>query len=106
MMEGVMKSHLVILIAAAVCTTAAVLCAGPRVKSVVVQLDDGTQQRFAEVATTLPQAREPAKCLGVNLEGLRDYGRSFMFIDVMHTCRKYGTLKTPYDGKADVDADG
>ena len=97
-----MKYYLMILVAAAVSTTAAILCAGPRVKSVTVQLDDGTQQQFAQ-ATTEPAAAtapEPAKCLGVNLEGLRDYGRSFMFIDVMHTCRKYGTLKTPYDAKA------
>ena len=109
-----------------------VLAAQPAIKNVIVTFQDGTQQRVdapapAQDATTQPTAAtqpttqaaikmvDPATApparriepfLGVNLEALRDYDRQFMFIDAMKTSRKFGSAKTPYDGKATIGPDG
>ena len=57
---------------------------------------------------TQPQvrARREEPFLGINLESLRDYDRQFMFIDAMKTSRRFGTARTPYDGKAILAPDG
>lgn len=52
-------------------------------------------------------ARQPSGTpLGVNIEGLVDYGRSMMFVDMMKAARKFGSAEAPWDGKAAVDARG
>ena len=79
-----------------------------------VRLRDGSSHELVERDSTpnnpttqpLNHVVSPATTLGINLEGLHDYDRSFMFIDAMHTCRKFGTVKHPYGQNAEVDADG
>ncbi len=98
-----------ILVAIAISLPAMLLRAEqPAVQSVTVQFADGSQQQLlAATAGPLdPHVLNPGRCLGINLEGLRDYDRSFMFIDAMKTCRKFGTVQMPYDEKAQVDANG
>jgi hypothetical protein len=74
----------------------------PQVSGVVVQFNDGTQQKLA--ATPADGWTRPI--LGMNLETPRDYARQFMFIDAMKTSRKFGSAQKPYDQSAAVDADG
>ncbi|WP_372522140.1 hypothetical protein [Sulfuricaulis sp.] len=44
--------------------------------------------------------------LGVNLEGVVDWGRSIMFADAMKHARHWGSVNAPNDEQAPVDADG
>ncbi len=44
--------------------------------------------------------------LGVNLEGVVDWSRSTMFADAMKHARHWGSVNTPNDEQAPVDADG
>jgi hypothetical protein len=108
-----MKYVLSLLAIAAVVATPALLLRAqnpPSVQSVTVQFTDGSQQQL--LAATQPSGeidphiQNPDRCLGINLEGLRDYDRSFMFIDAMKTCRKFGTAQMAYDEKGAVDANG
>lgn len=49
---------------------------------------------------------DPAVPLGVNLEGVVDWGRSIMFADAMKHARHWGSVNVPHDEQAPVDADG
>jgi hypothetical protein len=54
-----------------------------------------------------PPATGPATTqIGVNLEGVADFSRSMMFADAMKSARKFGSVKEPWDEKADVDDKG
>jgi hypothetical protein len=44
--------------------------------------------------------------MGVNLEGVADFSRSFMFADAMKAARHFGTVDAPWDEAAPVDANG
>jgi hypothetical protein len=44
--------------------------------------------------------------IGVNLEEIKDWSRSFMFVDAMKSARKFGSATTPWDETAPVDANG
>jgi hypothetical protein len=88
----------------------------PLVKNVIVQFADGTEQTVA--ANTPPATRPvvqpsgppfdapPGAFMGVNLEGVRDYDRAFMFINVIKSARRFGNVLRPFDGQAACDADG
>lgn len=52
------------------------------------------------------KAPGPPPELGVNLEEVHDFGRSFMFADAMKHSRPWGRHGTPHDEEAEVDADG
>src|SRR5262245_31205353 len=78
------------------------------IRSVTVHLADGSSQQFNPTsqpavdeanakANTANPPPDPSICMGINLEALRDYDRSFMFIDAMRTCRRFGTVKAPHD---------
>lgn len=43
---------------------------------------------------------------GINLEGINDYSRHFMFADLMKQSRPWGTYGKPYDESAPVDVSG
>ncbi len=49
---------------------------------------------------------QTGKELGVNLEGVSDWGRSWMFADAMKHARKWGSVFTPWDELSPVDAQG
>jgi hypothetical protein len=52
-------------------------------------------------------APRPAKPqMGVNLEGVIDYARSMMFVDLMKSARRFGSPSVPWDEKAPVDEHG
>jgi hypothetical protein len=58
---------------------------------------DGLESRmFLTVATPV----------GVNLEPVADWSRSFMFVDAMKSARRFGSASAPWDGTAQVDANG
>jgi hypothetical protein len=103
--------------------SAVVLLAAPlrgaepaRVTGVVVQFDNGTQQKLdAPVTPPAPAVTQPATqssadwprpILGVNIETNRDYERQFMFIDVMKTSRRWGSTTQPYNEKGPTGPDG
>ncbi|MCL2661545.1 MAG: hypothetical protein FWD64_13645 [Acidobacteriaceae bacterium] len=44
--------------------------------------------------------------LGVNIEGVYDWQRSFMFVDAMKSARAFGSPDTPWDESAAVGPDG
>lgn len=44
--------------------------------------------------------------VGLNLEGVRDWNRSFMFVDAMKSARQFGSASTPWDTAAVLDANG
>ena len=44
--------------------------------------------------------------LGVNLEGITDYSRLYMFADLAKASRQWGSPSAPWDGSASVDAQG
>ena len=44
--------------------------------------------------------------LGVNLEGVSDWARSKTFADAMKSARAFGSVNAPWDGAAQVDANG
>jgi hypothetical protein len=48
----------------------------------------------------------PAADLGVNLGWVTDWDRTQMFADAMKQARKFGSVTTPYDESANVDAQG
>src|SRR5687767_4526031 len=79
------------------------------VSGVVVQFSDGSQQTFdrqvGNPPTTAP-AGKTKSALGVNLEQLRDWSRSFVYIDAMKTSRKFASAKQPWSGTVPLDADG
>jgi len=56
------------------------------------------------IARGQPAASPPE--LGVNLEEVTDWGRSFMFADAMKHARPWGSYDKPYDERAPLDADG
>jgi hypothetical protein len=79
------------------------------VNGVVVQYSDGSSQRFdpANGPQTDPAAPRPAKsALGVNLEQLKDWSRSMVFIDAMKTSRKFASAKQPWSGTVPLDENG
>lgn len=88
------------------------------VSGVVVQYTDGTAQRFDPRATPPPTSApttmptevgtpaKPKSKLGVNVEQLRDYSRSMMFIDAMKTARKFGSAAKPWTGTVPLDENG
>ena len=57
---------------------------------------------------TVPRADFPATKpqIGVNLEGIADFGRSMMFADAMKSARKFGSVVAPWDENASRDKDG
>ena len=57
----------------------------------------------AAVAQTRPANRSR---VGVNIGGLSDYSSAFMFIDVMRTSRRFGSVERPWEGEVPLDADG
>ena len=44
--------------------------------------------------------------VGINLEAVNDWSRSFMFVDAMKSARQFGSVNTPWDEAAPVDANG
>jgi hypothetical protein len=63
----------------------------------------------ASAVTNVPSAefsRPEHAPLGVNLEAVRDYSQSMMFVDLMKAARKFGSPETPWDEKAPVGPDG
>lgn len=44
--------------------------------------------------------------VGVNVEAVSDYSRSFMFADAMKSARRFGTVGSPWDEAAPVDEQG
>ena len=98
--------------------------ASPRVTNVVVQFDDGSQQKLPAAEPTdvgtVPPSTEPTTApatqtssadwprpiLGVNLESIRDYERQFMFIDAIKSSRKWGSAAKPYDQQGPMGDDG
>ncbi|HVS72485.1 MAG TPA: fibronectin type III domain-containing protein [Phycisphaerae bacterium] len=44
--------------------------------------------------------------VGINLEGVDDWSRSFMFVDAMKSARQFGSVASPWDQSAPVDANG
>jgi hypothetical protein len=44
--------------------------------------------------------------IGINLEGLSDWSRSAMFVDMMKVSRKWGSVATPSDETTATDANG
>jgi hypothetical protein len=59
--------------------------------------------------TTVPTTTTGSTALasvGVNLEAVADYARLQPFADLMKSSRRWGSLATPWDGKAPVDASG
>jgi hypothetical protein len=48
----------------------------------------------------------PPATIGINLEGLTDWERSFMFIDAMRTARKFGVPSAAHGENAPLDANG
>jgi hypothetical protein len=67
---------------------------------------------FSPTATPTPApARPPSHDLanpniGVNLEGVSDWARSAMFVDLMKSSRRWGSVATPWDERAATDPDG
>ena len=53
-----------------------------------------------------PAKAQSAVPLGVNLEGVNDWGRSLMFADAMKHARPWGSVANPNDLSVSVDADG
>ncbi|HEX8525133.1 MAG TPA: hypothetical protein VF669_22975, partial [Tepidisphaeraceae bacterium] len=107
--------YLLVLLAVGVMALPAVLLRaqeepGRQVQSVTVNFADGSQQQLLPQGAAAqgidPHVANPPVCLGINLEGLRDYDRNFMFIDAMKTCRRFGTPDRSFDEKARVDANG
>lgn len=44
--------------------------------------------------------------IGVNLEEIKDWSRSFMFVDAMKSARQFGSAAAPWDQSATLDANG
>ena len=82
-----------------------------KVSGVTVHFDDGSEQKLSAAKDPVPD-QQPAgpqwtrPLLGMNLESLKDYERSFMFIDVIKTSRTWGTPDKPYDAKGPIGDDG
>ena len=117
--NGNVKARLVLLLALPLLVVIGILAvraAEPgRVSSVVVQFQDGTQQKVdasplppptSAPSTQISTPDWPRPILGVNIESLRDYERQFMFIDAMKTSRKWGTAAKPYDQQGPMGEDG
>ena len=84
-----------------------------KVSTVTVRFADGTEQQLtaakvppAPEQPPLPSPDWKRPILGMNLESLKDYERSFMFIDVMKTSRTWGTPEKPFDSKGPMGEDG
>jgi hypothetical protein len=86
--------------------------AAPKITSIIVGFDDGSDQQLAAAVTTQPatapttQPFNDGAFLGINLESLRDYDRQFMFIDVIKTSRRFGSSTKPFDQSATLGPDG
>jgi len=80
--------------------------------SVTLNYNDGSQQTVPAAAQPAPPGElppnvaNPPTTLGINLEGLTDWERSFMFIDAMRTARKFGVANVPHGQNAPLDANG
>lgn len=44
--------------------------------------------------------------IGVNLEGVKDYARNFMFVDAIKSARKFGSVEKPWEGEVSLGGDG
>jgi hypothetical protein len=53
-----------------------------------------------------PRLLQTNASVGVNVEGVADFGRSFMFADAMKSARHFGSVNSPWDEAAPVDASG
>lgn len=100
------------------------------VVDITLRYSDGTQQRFVEAGQASTPAPPPASnnptpppedapegngplppgnpsrsLMGVNLEAMRDYSRSNVFIDTIKTSRRFGSPDKPWYGSEKIPVD-